>query len=189
MSPGCLIAFLYDPRNAHPTPFFTALSEGGPHALNAWVRLTPLRDPPVAWDLRDDTSRIQIRELKRPVTGYDLTHFVTEPPLPFMRLYHPRLPWYIDVIAQDPVGTTLYDLFSTIHAVMRSRISKSDYYNNDVTEEERNKVARAWRERCQYDQHAMSRGVTKVDFLMRDCIFLGLAKGREGMWEIKTRKI
>jgi hypothetical protein len=31
--------------------------------------------------------------------------------------------------------------------------------------------------------------VKKVDFLMRDCIFVGLSRGRDGTWEIKTRKV
>lgn len=43
--------------------------------------------------------------------------------------------------------------------------------------------------RCGRDPAARSGGVRKVDFLMRECIFLGLSKGREGMYEMRTRKI
>jgi len=122
------------------------------------------------------------------VTVYDLARFVTEPPVQYMRLYHPRLPWYIDVTASDPVGATLQELFARIHKILSSPISASDFFNTDVTDQERGKITMAWRERCQYNKELMSQGVKRVDFLMKDCIFIGLAKGKEGMWEIKTRK-
>ena len=43
--------------------------------------------------------------------------------------------------------------------------------------------------RCGNNPAARQSGVWKVDFLMRECIFLGLSKGREGMYEMRTRKI
>ncbi|KAF8263788.1 hypothetical protein EI94DRAFT_1740109 [Lactarius quietus] len=88
-----------------------------------------------------------------------------------MKLYHSHLPRYIDVTTTGGVGMTFHDLFSHIQR------------------EEREKMSRAWKERCQYNQGAMSQGVKKVDYLMRDCVFIGLARGRDGMWEMKTRKI
>jgi hypothetical protein len=108
--------------------------------------------------------------------------------VPFMRLYHPRLPWYIDVVATDPVGVTLQNCFDKLYKFLHARIHNSDFYNNDVSEEEREKIANSFRMRCGSDEKEFRKGIRKVDFLMRDCIFLGLSKGREGMWEMRTRK-
>jgi hypothetical protein len=157
--------------------------------LDDRVRFSALREPPVLWDLRDDLGRVLFRELKRPVTTYDFTRFTTEPPTPYMKLYHSRLPWYIEVTTTNGIGVTFQDLFSHIQRVLSSRIKNSDFYNNELTQEEREKISRAWKERCQYNQGAMSQGVKKVDYLMRDCVFIGLARGRDGMWEMKTRKV
>jgi len=157
--------------------------------LDDRIRFSALRDPPVVWDLREELSRVVFRELKRPVTGYDFTRFATEPPTPFMKLYHSRLPWYIEVTTPNGVGVTLYELFTHIQFFLTSRIKNSDFYNNELTQEEREKISRAWKERCQYNQGELSQGVRKVDYLMRDCIFVGLARGRDGMWEMKTRKV
>jgi len=157
--------------------------------LDERIRFAALREPPVLWDLRDDFSRVLFRDLKRQITGYDLTRFTTEPPTPYMKLFHARLPWYIEIRTTNGVGVTFYDLFSQIQAVLTSRIKNSDFYNNEITQEERGKISRAWKERCQYNQGEMSQGVKKVDYLMRDCIFVGLARGRDGTWEVKTRKV
>jgi len=157
--------------------------------LDERIRFSALRDPPVQWNLRENYSRVVFRELKRPVTSYDLARFTTEPPTPYMRLFHDRLPWYIEVWASNEVGVTFYDLFSQMQNMLSSRISKSDFYNNDVTQEEREKISRACKERCQYNQGEMGQGVKKIDYLMRDCTFTGLVRSREGMWEIKTRKV
>lgn len=157
--------------------------------LDERIRFSALREPPVLWDLREDSSRVLFRELKRQVTGYDLTRFTTEPPTPYMKLFHDRLPWYIEVWASNEVGVTFYDLFTQLQRVLSSRIKNSDFYNNEITQEEREKIARAWKERCQYNQGEMGQGVKKVDYLMRDCIFIGLVRSREGMWEVKTRKV
>lgn len=106
-----------------------------------------------------------------------------------MKLFHDRLPWYIEVWASNEVGVTFYDLFAQLQSVLSSRIKNSDFYNNEITQEEREKIARAWKERCQYNQGGMGQGVKKVDYLMRDCTLVGLVRSRDGMWEIKTRKV
>ncbi|KAI0040871.1 hypothetical protein FA95DRAFT_809633 [Auriscalpium vulgare] len=157
--------------------------------LNERIRYAALREPPVVYDLRHDLSRIQLRELKRPVTNYDLTRYVTEPPMAHMRLYHPRLPWYVDVNTPGQAGATMYDVFTVLARVLLSRVKDHDLYNAEVLNEDRARITQAWKERCQYDDRAMAQGVLKVDFLTRDCIFIGLAKGRDGMFEIKTRKV
>ncbi|KAN0136271.1 hypothetical protein V8E53_005876, partial [Lactarius tabidus] len=115
--------------------------------LDDHIRFSALREPPVLWDLRDDLTRVLFRELKRPVTGYDFQRFTTEPPTPFMKLYHSRLPWYIEVTTTNGIGVTFHDLFTHIQRILSSRIKNSDFYNNELTQEEREKISRAWKER------------------------------------------
>ena len=55
--------------------------------------------------------------------------------------------------------------------------------------QEREKISQARKELCQYNQGAISQCVKKVDYLKRRCVVIGLARGRGGMWEIKTRKV
>jgi hypothetical protein len=66
---------------------------------------------PVPWNLRDDLSHVLFRELKRPVTGYDFTRFTAESPMPYMKLYHSPLLWYIEVMTTNGIGVTFHDLF------------------------------------------------------------------------------
>ncbi|KAN0136692.1 hypothetical protein V8E53_005462 [Lactarius tabidus] len=111
--------------------------------LDDRIRFSAPQEPPDPWDLRDDL-------LKRPVTGYGFQRFTTEPPTPCMKLYHSRLPW---------IGVTFRDLFTHIQRVLSLRIKNSDFYNNALTQEEHEKISRAWKERFQYNQGAMSQGV------------------------------
>ena len=123
----------------------------------------------------------------RPLTNWDLMRFVCEPPLQFMRFYHTHLPWYVDVEAQNPAGVTLYELFCAIYYCMSTQIQNADYYNVEMTAEARAHVAEAWAERCRSDEER-SQGIRRVDYLMGRVIMEGIQKGKDGMFEIKTRK-
>ncbi|VDB85504.1 unnamed protein product [Peniophora sp. CBMAI 1063] len=176
--------------------FSIAIQERHPSELSPKLRYTPFSTAPVHYDMRHPPlptphqTHFSFSSLhNRPPTPYDLAGFATEPPLPLMRLYHPRLPWYVDVVAQDPVGVTLREVFEGIWEVMSRQVRESDYWNSEVEDEERAKIDRAYAIRCTIDPTARQGGVRKVDFLMRECIFLGLSKGREGMYEMRTRKI
>jgi len=63
-----------------------------------------------------------------------------------MKLSHDRLPWYIEVRASNADGVTFYDLFVQIQTVLSSRIKNSDFYNSEITEEEREALTRLVRE-------------------------------------------
>jgi len=156
--------------------------------LHPFIRHT-FNDPPVAYDLRLHPSTLSFREVHRDILASDLTRFACEPPVPYMRLYHPRLPWYIDVHASNPTGVNLGDLFMSIWHSLRCPIQKSDFWNDELSESDRDKVSHAWRVRCNGDRMEHGRGVRRVDFLRRHVTFEGLVKGRNGMWEIKTSKV
>jgi hypothetical protein len=106
-----------------------------------------------------------------------------------MRLVHPRLPWYIDVHASNPTGVNLGDLFQAIWNCLRCPIQKADFLNDELSDSDRDKISHAWRVRCNGDAFEQGCGVRRVDFLRRHVVFEGLVKGRNGTWEMKTRKV
>ena len=139
-------------------------------------------------DLRESPNTLKFRALKdQQMTSWDMMRFVCEPPLQHMRLYHAHLPWYIDVEAQNPAGVTLYDLFAAIHMCMMTQIENADYYNVEMSSEARAQVADAWAARCRTEEERRQ-GIRRVDYLMGRCIMEGIQKGKDGMWEIRTRK-
>lgn len=66
-----------------------------------------------------------------------------------------------------------------------------DFWNEDVGWVGREKVTRAFRERCAFvgAEGEVGMGVRRVDYLRGRVVFLGLVRGRNGMWEIKTEKV
>jgi len=103
-----------------------------------------------------------------------------------MRLYHPKLPWYIDVHQTHPNGVTVYDVLASIHRQLQTPIQPRHFYNEELTANDRAALARSFQERCQNDLRLVSKGVLQVDFLGHKYILEGLARGPKGMWELKT---
>ena len=155
--------------------------------LHEFIRYSTYKSP-MTLDLRESPNTLKFRACGgRPLTNYDLTRFVCEPPLPSMRFYHAQLPWYIDVEAQNPSGVTLYDMFCAINQCMMTPIQHPDYYNVEMSEEARNHVMDAWMARCRTKEERLQ-GIRRVDYLMGRVIMEGIQKGKDGLWEIKTRK-
>ncbi|KAI8974867.1 hypothetical protein BD414DRAFT_497774 [Trametes punicea] len=143
--------------------------------------------PPMWLDLRHSPDTIRFRAVQRQLYQSDLSRFACEPPLPHIRLYHAQLPWYVDVEASNPSGVTLYDLFYAIYCYMMRPIEYGDYYNIEMNYELRDRIACAWAERCTSEEERR-KGVRRVDYLMGKVIMEGVQKGRDGLWEIKTRR-
>jgi len=106
-----------------------------------------------------------------------------------MRLVHARLPWYVDVLASNPSGVTLWDLFGAVYNALRTPITQRDFWNEEMGQKERAKVGDAWRIRVGNDLEERAAGVRRVDYLKKDVIFEGMVKGRNGTWELKTRRV
>ena len=106
-----------------------------------------------------------------------------------MRIYHVRMPWYVDVQAlSNPVGVTFADLFSAIYNMTQIPIIDADFNNDELDDEERKRITAAYRKRVGSDQAEAMKGIRGVDFLMGKVVFGGLVKGKEGLWEMKTTK-
>lgn len=105
-----------------------------------------------------------------------------------MRLYHTRLPWYIDVV---PSGNgsyvTLGDLFMNICQSLARPIHHEDYYNDELDADDREELKQTWHKRCSSKKERME-GVKQVDFLREKYMFLGLTRGKNGMWQLSTGK-
>ncbi|KAG1748449.1 uncharacterized protein EDB91DRAFT_1245145 [Suillus paluster] len=142
--------------------------------------------PPALLDLRRSQYTLIIRALERPVFANDLMQPTTNPPTTFMRLYHGRLPWYIDVV---PSGNgsyvTLGDFFMAVCQSLSTRIRREEFYNDELDRDDREELKQAWEERCGTEEERMD-GVKRVDFLRGKVMFQGLTRGKSGMWQLRT---
>ncbi|KAI0779191.1 hypothetical protein BC629DRAFT_1289935 [Irpex lacteus] len=145
--------------------------------------------PSMFLDLRDNPHKVRFRDLGRPTNAWDLTRFACEPPLQVMTFYASSFPWYIEARASNPSGVTLYDMFMAIWGCMSTPITNEDYYNNEMDEESREKIADAWSLRCGESKQERSMGVKRVDFLMEKVGLEGVVKGRDGMFELKVKRL
>lgn len=134
-------------------------------------------------------STLDFPSLAREPNSLDLAQLVTQPSAQALRLYHPRLPWYIDINQTHPNGVTLFDVLGQMWQQLDLQISGKHWYNEEVDDKLRAAITDAWTERCGGNEVEMSQGVKRIDWLRGKVIFEGLVKGKNGMWEIKTKKI
>ncbi|TEB36912.1 hypothetical protein FA13DRAFT_1592078, partial [Coprinellus micaceus] len=124
---------------------------------------------------------------------FDGTQLATEPPAEWMRLYHPSLPWYIDVErdSESERGITVRDMLTQMHRQLMIPVMESDVWNEDMTKEGRKLVAQGPRRRAGRAADGglifEGYGAVRLDFLGNEYIFEGLVARRSGIWEIKTR--
>jgi hypothetical protein len=106
-----------------------------------------------------------------------------------MRLRHSLLPWYIDINASSSPGDrriiTIGHLLSVIHHELHRQIDQSDFYNEEVSEQDRQEITEAFRRRTYEDPMQYAKGVKRIDFLGENYIFVGIRKSRDE-WVIKT---
>ena len=125
-------------------------------------------------------------QLSRPSNQIDLLQLATSPPADQMRLFHPKLPWYIDVFKRHPNGITIDDILFAIHTQLSTQIRPRHYYNEELDEVLRTVLQAAYLSRCGNTQELLGRGILQVDFLADRHVLQGLVKGKHGMWEMKT---
>ncbi|KAG6331178.1 hypothetical protein ID866_7910 [Astraeus odoratus] len=143
--------------------------------------------PPTIYDLRREPMTLVFRELERHADTRDMSSPATKPPTTWMRLYNSRFPWYIDIVTRDGHYITLGDFFVQLFTALNKEIHKSDYYNDDLDDHDRQSLYRAYIERCR-DEIERLAGVKRVDFLRGKVFFEGLSRGKNGMWRLRTSK-
>ena len=126
----------------------------------------------------------------RPHFPLELQEAATNPPVTFLRLRHSLLPWFIEVNANTSPGDlriiTIGHLLSMIHLELRRQIEHNDFYNEDVSEEDRQRITAAFTTRTRDDAEDYSKGVRRIDFLGEEFVFVGIKK-RGSEWILKTQ--
>jgi hypothetical protein len=157
------------------------------HPLLTWDP----QSPPIYYDLRDPfmPENIEFLNLNRPHNTIDLAQLVFQPTSDFLRISHPRLPWYIDIRRKQPNGVTIYDVFEQMHEQLHEQIQDKHFYNEDLNEVDRTQLAFTFNSRVVGNQMLHAGGILKVDFLGDKCVFEGLVRGPRGIWELRTTRL
>ncbi len=144
--------------------------------------------PSIYLDLRENPANVRFRDLGRPINSWDLSRFTCEPPLPTITLVSRYFPWYIEVQSNNPSGVTLYDLLWQISICMSTVVTAADYWNNEMDQVARERVAEAWALRCGDNQDERNQGIRRVDFLMDRVVLQGFTRSKDGTWEMKVKR-
>ncbi|KAJ3889813.1 hypothetical protein GG344DRAFT_50909 [Lentinula edodes] len=175
-----------------------------PHPL---VHLLSPHHPPFAIDFRfplDLNSRKPLfLNLNWHPTSQDLNEHASFPSLYHIRLFHPRLPWFIDLASQLPL--TVQDIITGVWNYLQQPIHATDFYNLEMSSRTfssqtgQQMVAQAFHARCQAiasylgdstgqcRAYHTSQGVKRVDYLGMDKNWTWIGVVPMGdVWEIKT---
>ncbi|KAF8888724.1 hypothetical protein CPB84DRAFT_1733144 [Gymnopilus junonius] len=147
-------------------------------------------NPPIYYDLRIttfDPRDVEFLNLPghRLANHIDFAQLAVQPTCAFMRLSHPRFPWYIDITQSHPNGVTVFDILSQMHAQLHTSIHPRHFWNEELGEQERAALTKTFQERVKGAPELVQRGVLQVDFLGEKCVFEGLVRGQKGVWELK----
>ncbi|KIY71601.1 hypothetical protein CYLTODRAFT_418664 [Cylindrobasidium torrendii FP15055 ss-10] len=165
-----------------------------PHSLMAFQ---PSRYP-ISFDIRfsplQNTEDTLFPYLGRRFNHIDLVQLATTPPTQFLRLFHPRYPWYIDVRSSEPNGVTISDVLEELWRSFSMPIQPRHYWCDELTSEDRAKLNQAYSLRCQQAYNpelTKQRGVIQADFLgMYQMLrFQGVVRSKLGMWEMKLTTV
>ena len=147
--------------------------------------------PPVYHNLLEipfHPSSIDFSNLNRPHNEIDFAQLAFQPTASFVRLYHPRFPWYIDIQQVHPNGITVLDVLRQMHDQLHQPIHGRHFWNEEFTAQDRAAITQAFQRRCRGDRDLIQRGVVQLDFLGPRVVFEGLVRGPKGHWEIKFAK-
>ncbi|KAJ3574861.1 hypothetical protein NP233_g1483 [Leucocoprinus birnbaumii] len=143
---------------------------------------------PLTFDLRYPIVHGQTLLIsQRNFNEIDLAQHAAFPAAPMLRLYHPKFPWYVDVHQSHPGGVTVFDVLAQLSVQSQAQIRSRHYYNDVLDLADRTALGKTYKERCRGRPGEGARGILQVDFLGDKYVFEGLARGKQGMWEIKTR--
>lgn len=147
--------------------------------------------PALYYDLRSTQytpSELEFFRIERKHNHVDLMQLATIPAAPFLRLSHPKLPWYVDIHQGQPNGVTIQDIFLQLHHQLHSPIHGRHFWNEELSEGDRIEITRAFQERVKSDRKLVARGILQVDFLGKKFVLEGFVRGQRGIWEMKMGK-
>jgi len=178
----------YIPKVIKPRSDVNDFTDSERRFAHAFIAYRP-RQPPIYMDLRyEPPETLNIIGLNRFPNDIDYAQLATQPPTEAMRLFHPNLPWYIDIVQRQPNGITveqvLYEMFEQLDVPIAGR----HWYNEELDQAVWTKMYNAFRDRTAANPAEAVKGVKRIDFLRGKVIFEGLVRTSKGLWEIKTRK-
>ncbi|GLB40819.1 hypothetical protein LshimejAT787_0900340 [Lyophyllum shimeji] len=145
--------------------------------------------PPIYLDLRfPPPLTLEFLQLRRAPNQLDFAQLATQPAAQGMRLVHPLLPWYIDVVQSHENGITVHDVVWQMCVQLDVPIQARHWYNEELDAAALEKMNRQFQLRTAGNPEEAARGVKRVDFLRGRVVFEGLVRTRNGLWEMKTRK-
>ena len=160
-----------------------------PLRLNLLLVASEADLPNVFYDLRKPPTKngVLLPHLNRLSNTIDFYQLTTTPPIHHMTLWHPKLPWQINIEASQPNGITIYDFFRQIHQQLHQPIAQEEYYTDELAADDREMLIMAFQSRCAVSPDQLSAGVQRIDFLGPEVCFIGLKHRRGGKWEFKTQ--
>jgi len=133
--------------------------------------------PGVTWDLRDHQSTASRKH--HSISSRALREPATNPPLPFLTISSPRLPWMTKVYALNNSFVTVEDVFSSIYRSLRFNLTPLEF--NTFTPTDQQRATRAYKQRYErqrsvriYEKEKFG-GMKRVDFLRGHTQFLGIS--------------
>lgn len=129
-------------RTLHPLLSYTSTSSSATSSSSPAIHLDLRTNP-----LMPDT--LTFPNLHRPHNDLDFAQLATQPPVALIRLYHTRLPWYVDVKQTRDNGVTVFDVLTQLFAQLMVRIQGRHYWNDVLGEEDREEIVRAYKERVE----------------------------------------
>ncbi|KAF5361064.1 hypothetical protein D9756_004465 [Leucocoprinus leucothites] len=152
--------------------------------------------PPISHDLRIDPfstrnpilhAQTSTNDYPNPFSELDMAQFATTPQAKFLRLFHPKLPWYIDIHQSFPNGVTVGDILTQMYGQLGQQILPRHFWNDVLNEKDRKDIGKAYRRRTGLLKSGAEHGILWIDFLCGEVIFEGFVRHKGGLWEIKTR--
>ncbi|KAJ4479392.1 hypothetical protein J3R30DRAFT_2755930 [Lentinula aciculospora] len=153
------------------------------HELHPLISYKFPRHFPLLLDLRCPHTTTVFHNPERHSNMIDFHQLATNPPTHEMQLYHPLLPWYVDIRASTPSGITIGDILNQLCNSLETSIVQADFYNRALTSDNREQILNAYHLR-----NAKGSAMCRVDFLCSQFLFRGLTRTREG-WLIRTSSL
>lgn len=82
----------------------------------------------------------------------------------------------------------MFDVLAQLNLQILAPIHNRHYYNDFLDSTDRVAMGTAYKERIKGRAGEGRKGILQVDFLGDKYVFEGLMRGKQGMWEIKTRR-
>ncbi|KAF8967254.1 hypothetical protein BDZ97DRAFT_1656512 [Flammula alnicola] len=154
------------------------------------VRAHPLLEMgAITWDVMDHPSTI--RRDYNSVPNHTFREAATNPPLAYLSITSPHLPWVIKVYASNGSFVTLEDVFTTIYRALRINITPAEFSSLPSPNDQR-RATRAYEQRYRrqrstriYEEEKRG-GMKRVDFLMGCTRFFGISNSgrRPDEWHL-----